>query len=312
MIRRFPLALLLLSLSIPALSSAQTPDPPTSPATGPAPAAAQPPAAADPQIELNLISLSTTQSIKRHHGYFRLNHRFARDLRLGDFGELAADLFALDNGAVLGLEYRFGITTSIQAGIHRSTLNKDLQLFSRWDAIRQGDNFPIAVSALVSTEGLDNLQEARQPAVAAVLSRTWGQRLAIYASPTFVNGTYHAALFAAGAPGHEHDHGGGGAGPNGAGDVNADDDEIDNDTFFIGLGTRARLRPSVFVVAEYSPRMAGYAPGDPMWGVGLEKLTHGHTLALTLTNSYATTPGQIARGGTPEALYLGFNITRKF
>src|SRR5215213_3985451 len=201
--------LLFLCLSVPALSAAQTPDPPP----------------ADPQIELNLISLSTTQSIKRHHGYFRLNHRFARDLRLGDFSDLASDLFALDNGAVLGLEYRFGITSAIQAGIHRSTQNKALQLFSRWDAIRQGGTFPIGASVLVSTEGLDNMQEARQPAVALVLSRTWGQRLAIYASPTFVNGTYHAALFAAGAAGHEHDHGGGGAGPN---TLEAD---LDNRTF---------------------------------------------------------------------------------
>jgi len=291
MTRPFSLiSLLFLCLSIPSLSGAQTPDPP----------------AADPQIELNLISLPTTQSIKRHHSYFRLNHRFARDLRLGDFGDLAADLFALDNGAVLGLEYRFGITSSIQAGIHRSTQTKALQLFSRWDAIRQGENFPIGASALVSVEGFDNMQEARQPALAVVLSRTWGQRLAIYASPTFVNGTYHAALFAAGIEGHEHDHGGGAA------VTESVEDDIDNRTVFIGLGTRARLRPSVFVVAEYSPRMAGYAPGEPMWGVGLEKMTHGHTLAVTLTNSYATTPGQIGRGGTPEALYLGFNITRKF
>jgi hypothetical protein len=293
MTRPFSLVFLLfLCLAIPASSGAQTPDPP----------------APDPQIELNLISLSTTQSIKRHHSYFRLNHRFARDLRLGDFSDLAADLFALDNGAVIGLEYRFGITSSIQAGIHRSTQSKALQLFSRWDAIRQGDKFPIGASALVSTEGLDNMQEARQPAFAVVLSRTWGQRLAIYASPTFVNGTYHAALFAAGVAGHEHDHGGGGGGAV----TNTLEDDIDNRTFFIGYGTRVRLRPSVFVVGEYSPRMTGYAPGDAMWGAALEKMTHGHTLAVTLTNSFATTPGQIARGGTPEALYLGFNITRKF
>jgi hypothetical protein len=181
-------------------------------------------------------------------------------------------------------------------------------VFGRWDAIRQGEKFPIGASALVSNEGLDNMQEAQQPAVAVVLSRTWGQRLAIYASPTYVDGTYHAALFAAGVAGHEHDHGGG------AGSVTAhiEDGEFDNRTFFLGLGTRVRLRPSVFVVGEYSPRMAGYAPGDAMWGVALEKMTHGHTLALTLTNSYATTPGQIARGGTPDALYIGFNITRKF
>jgi hypothetical protein len=306
MTRPFSLLLLLACLSVPGSSAAQTSDPAATPPSGLIGAPPQPPVSPDPQIELNLISLSTTQSVQRHHGYFRLNHRFARDLRLGDFSDLASDLFALDNGAVLGLEYRFGITSSIQAGIHRSTQNKALQLFSRWDAIRQGETFPIGASALVSTEGLDNMQEARQPALAVVLSRTWGPGLAIYASPTFVDGTYHAALFAAGAAGHEHDHGGGGEEPN---TLEAD---LDNRTFFIGLGARARLRPSVFVVVEYSPRMAGYAPGDAMWGAGLEKMTHGHTLALTLTNSYATTPGQIARGGTPEALYLGFNITRKF
>ena len=49
-----------------------------------------------------------------------------------------------------------------------------------------------------------------------------------------------------------------------------------------------------------------------MWGVALEKWTRGHTLQLNVTNSFATTPGQIARGGTPNAIYLGFNITRKF
>lgn len=52
------------------------------------------------------------------------------------------------------------------------------------------------------------------------------------------------------------------------------------------------------------------------WGVSLEKWTvekwtRGHTLALTLTNFFGTTPGQIARGGD-GTLHLGFNITRKF
>ncbi|MEO6212515.1 MAG: DUF5777 family beta-barrel protein [Vicinamibacterales bacterium] len=300
MIRPSAVALLLVFVTLSPAAEAQPPDPASQ-----SPAARQPSAGPDPQIELNLISLSTTQSIKRHHGYFRLNHRFARDLRFGDFGDLAADLFALDNGAVLGLEYRFGITDAIHAGVHRSTEAKALQVFGRWDAIRQGDAFPVGASALISTEGLDNLQEARQPAVAVILSRTWGQRLAVYASPTFVDGTYHAALVAANIEGHEHGHGDSGGPDTG-------DPELDNRTFFIGLGARARLRPSVFVVGEYTPRVSGYAPGDAMWGAALEKWTRGHTLALTLTNSFATTPGQIARGGTPEALYLGFNITRKF
>lgn len=290
MMRRFVLSLTV-ALILPLPAAGQTPDPPSRPA--------------DPQVELNLISLPTTQSVQRHHGYFRLNHRFARDLRLGDFGDLAADLFALDNGAVLGLEYRFGLTSALQAGIHRSTLTKTLQAFGRWDAIRQGAPFPIAASAFASIEGLDNLQEARQPAYGAVLSRTWGRSLAIYASPTYVDGTNHAALTAAGFSGHHHD----GEAVDDVPDVVVADDDW---TFYVGLGARARLRPSLFVVAEYSPRQAGYAEGPPAWGAAIEKMTHGHTLALSITNSYATTPGQIARGGTSDALYLGFNITRKF
>ena len=174
MTRPFSVVVLLACLSVPGPSAAQNQDPPAIAPPGQPTVASQPPVSPDPQIELNLISLSTTQSVRRHHGYFRLNHRFSRDLRLGDFSDLASDLFALDNGAVLGLEYRFGITSAIQAGIHRSTQNKALQLFSRWDVIRQGETFPIGASAFGSTEGLDNMQEARQPAVAVVFSRTWG------------------------------------------------------------------------------------------------------------------------------------------
>jgi hypothetical protein len=34
--------------------------------------------------------------------------------------------------------------------------------------------------------------------------------------------------------------------------------------------------------------------------------------SLIMANTPATTYGQLARGGTPETLYLGFNIARKF
>ena len=91
-----------------------------------------------PQIDLNLINLPTTMSIARHRSYFRLTHRFASDLRRGDFGDQAADLFSLDKGAIIGLEYRFGITSNIQAGVHRSLLSKTIQTFGRWDALAPG------------------------------------------------------------------------------------------------------------------------------------------------------------------------------
>ena len=268
----------------------------------------------DPQIELNVITLPTTQSLREHQSYFRLTHRFARDLRLGDFSDLAADLFALDNGAFFGLEYRFGITSNLQAGLHRSSLDKTLQVFGRWDLVRQGEGLPFGVSAFGSFEGLDNLQTGYQPGGAVVLSKAFGRTLALYASPTYVHDTFEAQRIADELEGedHGHDHLVPLALTTQGHEGEEHAEHAGEGTFFIGLAARWGLRPSVFVVGEFSPRVSGHDPGDEMWAVGLEKLTRGHTLALTLTNSYATTPGQIALGGTPSALYLGFNITRKF
>jgi hypothetical protein len=276
-----------------AQTPAPAPLPPSDPvsATGPLPA----------QIDLNLINLPTTQPMAAHKGYFRLTHRFARDLRRGSFGQLAEDLFSLDQGAIIGLEYRFGITSNLQAGIHRSLLSKTIMTFGRWDAIRQGESLPIALSVTGSVEGLNNLQENFQPAVAVTVSRTFGDRLALYATPAFVAHT-HAVDFIAGHEGHDH----------GLDSDVPDEHANHNDTWFAGLGARVRFSESGYITGEYTPRLHGYNPNRGEWGVGIEKRTHGHTLQLNLTNSFGTTFGQLARGGSPHDVYLGFNITRRF
>jgi hypothetical protein len=262
----------------------------------PIPAAAPLPA----QIELNLIDLPTTQSLARHHSYFRLTHRFARDLRRGDLGDLASDLFSLDNGAVIGLEYRFAVTGNLQAGVHRSMLSKTIWTFARWDALRQGDSRPLAVSVMASVEGLDNMRLHRQPAVAATVSRTFGDVLAVYATPAFVARTHAVDIIT----GHQdHDHGTG---------LEEDEHARHNDTSFLGLGARLRVCGSCYVAGEYTPRLSGYDPNASTWGVAIEKRTGGHTFQLNFTNSFGTTFGQLARGGSPHDVYLGFNITRKF
>src|SRR4029077_666145 len=62
------------------------------------------------EIDQTVIPLPTTLRLKRHHSYFRLTHRFTRDITAGDFGGLAEEAFSLDDGAIIGLEYRFGLT----------------------------------------------------------------------------------------------------------------------------------------------------------------------------------------------------------
>jgi hypothetical protein len=269
--------LALVVLALGAAVSAQTPpDPPVPTSTIPL------------QTDLNLINIPTTRSIPRHHSYFRLTHRFARDLRRGDFGELASDLFSLDNGAVIGVEYRFGITSNLHAGLNRSMLSKTIQTFARWDALRQGDSMPVSASLMASYEGLNNLRQDHQPGVAITLSRTFGNALALYGTPAFVWDT-RAVDF-----------------------IDGQADNADEHTAYVGLGARLRFSTSGYVVGEYSPRIYGYDPNNAVWGVGLEKRTGGHTLQLNLTNAFGTTLGQLARGGSPHDIYLGFNITRQF
>ena len=267
-------------------------------AQGPDPAAATPPPA---EIELNIINLPTTKSLARHGSYFRLTHRFARDLRRGDFGQLAEDLFALDTGAIIGLEYRFGITSDLQAGVHRSILSRTIEVFGRYDRWRQNATLPVSISLIGAVEGLDNLTEHHQPTIAAAISRTVGSGVVLYATPAYVADTA-AADFIAGHDDHDH----------GVGTPETDEHAAHDDTFMLGLGARLRLRPSVYLAGEVTPRLAGHDPGRATWGVALEKKTEGHTLQINFTNSYGTTFGQLARVGSEHDVYLGFNITRRF
>jgi hypothetical protein len=270
------LALLIAAVLAASPVAAQTPD-----------AASRPlPLTQPAEAELNLINLPTTRPLKRHQSYFRLTHRFARDLRRGDFGDLASDLFSLDSGAIIGLEYRFGLTENLQAGVHRSILSKTIEVFGRYDRWPQSDTLPVSISLIGSVEGLDNMTEHHQSAVAATISRTAGSHLVVYTMPAFVWNTAAA-------------------------DVLTGEDHADN-TMLLGLGTRLQLRPSVYVTGEYTPRVAGYDPGADTWGAGIEKKVGGHTLQLNFTNSFGTTFGQLARLGREHDVYLGFNITRLF
>ena len=188
------------------------------------------------EVELNVINLQTTKSLPRHGSYFRLTHRFARDLRRGDFGQLAEDLFALDNGAIIGLEYRFGITSDLQAGVHRSILSRTIEVFGRYDRWRQNEQLPVSISLIGSIEGLDNLTDHFQPTIAASISRAFGTTLVLYTVPMYVAHTA-AADFLEGHDEHDHDVGG---------EPVVDEHAGHDDTFMLGLGGRLRLRPSVF------------------------------------------------------------------
>jgi hypothetical protein len=87
---------------------------------------------------------------------------------------------------------------------------------------------------------------------------------------------------------------------------------VKDNTFFVGIGGRLRIRPTVYVSAEVSPRVAGTVSNTAEYGFAIEKRAGAHVFQLNFSNSELATFAQTAAGGLPDSLFLGFNLTRKF
>jgi plastocyanin len=235
--------------------------------------------------DFTLIALPTALRVPYFKSAFRVTHRFAQPLN-ASIGDVASNLFGLDSGAQIGLEYRFGIVKNGEIGIHR-TSDKTIEFFSQYGIARQTASRPVDLSILVSVEGTNNFRDQYSPAVGAIVSRTFGEHAALYVEPTWVHhSNVQLDTAVAGTP---------------------------TDTVMVGLGGRFRVRPTVSIVTEFSPRLSGFRPGINHGGVAIEKRAGGHMFQLNVSDSFATTMGEIARGGPLVTnWHLGFNISRKF
>lgn len=254
--------------------------------SGPAPATAQP-ERSDPDVlvdplqpDFALAALPTTLRMPAHKWAFRVTHRFTRPLGQGDFGDLVGDAFGLDGGAQIGLELRFGLMSGTQIGVHR-TSDRTIQIFGQ-HTVLNGRDHPIALDAYGTFEGTNNLRDRHQGTIGVLVSRKLGRYAVLYAEPLVA---LNSSPF----------------------------DTGDEHSLLLGLGGRLRIRPSVYLVGEITPRLAGFDPGAEQMSLGIETRAGGHLFQLNFSNGFGTTFGQIARGGfTYDDWYLGFNISRKF
>ena len=216
--------------------------------------------------DFRLINLPTTMRLPVHGGNFDLTHRFAGNLRRGTFGDQASDLFGIDEGAVVGFEFRYGVMKHVEAAAYRNASARTVQLYGKYDAVHQRASLPVSISGILSVEGTNNFREDHAPALGAVASRTIGEVAAVYAVPVWVHNSA-AAL------------------------------DVTRETFYMGVGGRVRFRRTVYLVAEISPRLAGYAPGEPAYGFGIEKRVGRHMFQLNFTNTFGSTlrPGRARR-----------------
>jgi hypothetical protein len=235
------------------------------------------------QPDFTIVNLPTTLRVPRFKSAFRVTHRFGRPLGQGDFGSLAESFFGLDSGAIIGLEYRFGLMRGLQVGILR-TSDRTIDLFTQYSLLQQGTQGPVGLGVVAAIDGTNNMQDSYSPSIGLVVSRELGNSGALYVEPIWVNNS------------------------------NPLPEELggENDTLMLGIGARLRVLSTVYLVGEVIPRV-GHDPGVHYATFAIEKRAGGHVFQLNFSNGTANTMGQLARGGTgSQDWYLGFNISRKF
>ena len=276
---RRPCAFLLAMLLSTVAAAAQQAPPPQPP-----PERADPDARIDPlEPEFSLAALPTTLRMPLHKLAFRVTHRFTRALGQGDFGSLLADAFGFDSGAQIGLELRYGLLPGMQVIVHR-TSDREIQLTGQYSLLSERHGRPFGLDLLGGVDGDNNLRQQHRGIVGAVVSKRVRRFAAIYAQPVWIGNSNRQDL-----PG------------------------TDNDSLLLGLGARLRLRPSLYLVGEITPRLAGFDPGVNQASFGIEGRTGGHLFQLNFSNGQGTTLNQLAGGGlSSENWYIGFNIARKF
>ena len=175
-----------------------------------------------------------------------------------------------------------------QIGIYRGN-SKNIQIFGRQNILWQRGPSGVGLDVQVSIEGGDNLREESSGSVSAILSKRLGEWASVYVEPIWVGNVNKPDRF------HT--------------DLLVTDDD---NAFMVGLGARWRVRPTVYLLGEYVPRVSGFDLGVHHASFAIEKRVGGHSFQLNFSNSIGTTPAQIAQGANKDDWFIGFNIARKF
>jgi hypothetical protein len=241
--------------------------------------------------DFTLINLPTSLSLPRLKGDIRITHRFVRPLKCDTCPDgLVSDAFGIDNGALIGLEFRMGVIPNGQISVHRARTSKTIQFLGEYGFAKQTGSMPLEMAALVAIEGTDNFTDVYSPSVGLAITHLIGERAALHFDPIYVHNS------------------------------NIESNIGDDNTLMLGFGARLQVIPTLYITGEVTPRVAGYKPGDAVIAFALEKRLGGHMFQLNFSNTnLATTMAEIAQGNTnaqspsgSSQWYMGFNITRKF
>jgi cytochrome c oxidase subunit II len=306
-------------------------------ATAPAPPASDiSPTPAAPKVEkarhtehenydYRLINVPTPKRVLRHSMNLYFTHRFTQPLRPLD--QSAGQLFGLDSFGIASLGGFYGITDKLYVSASRSPLCqrglcRTIEIGFGYHWLDEKGDSPVALSTYASVEGDENFRRNFTYNLQAMLARSVTKHVHLFFSPAVhlnANGQRRfdprASSFFPPTP-------------------LADSFRLDKHGASFGFGVNARIRPSVSLLFEYTPRV-GFKLGRvrPIFGAnstqivgfrneteaaigfGVQKDMGRHSFSLTFSNTQATTTARYNSSNLvlpPSKFIIGFNLYRRF
>ena len=228
----------------------------------------------------------------------KFTHRFNQSLTRGSFSDQLQTLFGLDTNADVTFGASYALRRNLNVSLARSNTNDTLEAAARYVMLEQAPAMPITLALrggfALRTE--KDLGDRESLFAQAIVGRRIGEKLELYALPTFVTNAGRAVTGDGSGAMFEH-------------------------AFNIPLGAVYMMRPRLGVVVELIPPNGDLPNGlsaDLGWAVGLKRAIGGHWFEVLLTNSQATTADQYVTttfqgsGLNAGDVKLGFNIERRF
>jgi cytochrome c oxidase subunit 2 len=275
--------------------------------------------------DYRLINVPTPKRVLKGSVNLYFTHRFAQPVR--PLGRSDDDLFGLDSFAVSSFGGFYGITDRLYVSAYRSPicqpgLCKTIELGVGYHLLDEGGRSPIALSTYASVEGDHNFKEDYTYNLQLMVARSASKYVHLFFSPAVhlnANGNRRfdprATDFFPREP-------------------LADQFNQDKHGASFGFGASARIRPTISLMFEYTPRV-GFKLGqvDPIFvpttgrvsgftisseaelGFGIEKDVGRHTFSLTFSNTQTTTTSRYNSSNQvlpPSRFSIGFNLYRRF
>lgn len=279
--------------------------------------------AVEEPYDYRLINVPTPKRVLKGSLNLYFTHRFAQPVR--PVGQSDQDLFGLDSFAVSSFGVFYGITDRLYVSAYRSPicqpgLCRTVELGVGYHLLDERKRSPIALSTYASIEGDDNFRKDYTYNLQLMVGRSASKYVHLFFAP--------AIHFNANA-GRRFDPKPEDFFPP---DPLANQFNQDRHAASFGFGVNARIRPTVSLLFEYTPRV-GFKLGrvNPLFaagrligfehaseaelGFGIQKDVGRHTFSLTFSNTQATTTSRYNSSNQvfpPDRFAIGFNLYRRF